>query len=489
MTQDSRTGLDIYDAKLRRVWYSFMAVYVCKYLLVSLAGWGFCWGIWILILRIIRQEGMVWLLGPVIGVIPIGVLCAVLAWRRTPNASRLKALLDGYSASGGLYMVTDEVDTESWQGHLSQCRSPRIQWQAKRSLVCASLALLFVLVAFLIPARFVEAVSGAGLDIEHVLEDITDQVEILAEEEIVTRIEAYELQEKIQEVRRQARTGEVGKTWESLDHLQEKLNQRAAEAAMSLLQQTETASRTQTLAQAMQLQGANFDEQVMAGSMEALARMLSQKLAEDLSLSHLDEALLKQIKAALESGQFDPADLAALADQMDMSKVQMRQCLARLCEGRLIDPSQLGLCDTVGQCDGEGLGAFLAQAGVCQDFNEVTTCFCSGNSSGSGGISRGRGDAPMWFGDASSEDGVGFKEQVLPRTAMPNLKDAQTVGVSLGDPTLSDSERGPSMSGALAGVKDSGSSAVSQQILPRHKHTVKRYFERQPSPTGKTDEH
>ena len=73
MTQDSRTRLDTYDAKLRRVWYSLMGVYVCKYLLVSLAGWGFCWGIWILVLRIIRQEGMVWLLGPVMGVIPIGV--------------------------------------------------------------------------------------------------------------------------------------------------------------------------------------------------------------------------------------------------------------------------------------------------------------------------------------------------------------------------------------------------------------------------------
>ncbi len=488
MTQDSRTILDVYDAKLKAMWYGFLGVYLCKYLLVSLAGWGFFWGIWILALRVMRQEGMVWLWGPALGLVPIGVVCAVLAWRRTPDASRLKALLDGHSASGGLYMVTDEVDTGSWQGRLSQCQCPRVHWQAKRSLVCASLALIFVLIAFLIPARFVEAVTGAGLDIEHVLEDITDQVEILAEEEIVTRIEAYELQETIREVRKQAQTGEAGKTWESLDHLQEKLNQRAAEAAMSLLQQTETASRTQTLAQAMQLQGANFDDETLAGSMEALARMLSQKLAEDLSLSDLDEALLKQIKAALESGQFDPADLSALANQMDLSKIQMRQCLTRLCEGRLIDPAQLSQCDAFSPCNGDGLGAFLCEAGVCQDFNEVTACFMGGNIPGRGGITRGRGDAPMWFNDASSEDGIGFKEQVLPRTAMPNLKDAQSVGVSLGDPTLSDSERGASTSGALAGVGDTGSSAVSQQILPRHKHTVKRYFERQQAPTGKIDE-
>ncbi len=97
---------------------------------------------------------------------------------------------------------------------------------------------------------------------------------------------------------------------------------------------------------------------------------------------------------------------------------------------------------------------------------------------GRGGLNRGRGDAPMTWKDPSSEEGSKFEEQTLPPASLAAIRDSQVVGASVGAPTLDDGG-GASSGGALAGAAAGGGSANTQVILPEHRGSVQRYFERE----------
>ena len=102
---------------------------------------------------------------------------------------------------------------------------------------------------------------------------------------------------------------------------------------------------------------------------------------------------------------------------------------------------------------------------ICQ----LTLSYCRG------GITRGRGDAPMTWKEESSADGAKFKESVLPPSS--RLSESQSVGVSRSVPELS-GDNVVAEHGALAGAQGSGGAANAQVVLPRHKQTVQRFFKR-----------
>lgn len=478
--REHETNQTLYDVSVKRLRSWLWCVYVCHYALLGWAIWGFLWGVWILGARLMHQEDPLWLFSPGLGVVPIIGVAIFAARKRIPDVTKLTALMDGYSRSGGLVMASDEMDTSAWQNRLVTCQSPRVQWQARRPVWMSVLSMSLVLLALLIPSRFMTAVTAQGMEVDPLLEDIREQIEVLAEEEIVTAVEEQELEDQVKAVRERAETGQMAQTWEALDHLQDKLNQQAAEAAQAMLQETERSSQIESLAQALNM-GMSFDDQIQAGAMEALSKMLAQKLAQDPNMSGLDPELLKQIEQALDAGELSSQDLGALCGQMCLSKAQMKQCLMNLHAVRLIDAGKLAQCDKLCQCNGEGLAEFLAGAGAICDFNEVVACCGVGMMPCRGGINRGPGPAPMMFAPTTTEDHVAFQEQVLPPSVQPDLENAQTMGVSIADPTVAAEDRQIGVSGALAGASDSGSATVSHRILPRHQRTVQRYFSRQQS--------
>lgn len=96
---------------------------------------------------------------------------------------------------------------------------------------------------------------------------------------------------------------------------------------------------------------------------------------------------------------------------------------------------------------------------------------------GSGGVTRGRGDAAISYGEQTSEEGFGFKEQVLPFSQLQGLRDSMLMGLSLGQP-LEAIGRKPGAGGALAGSASGGGEAAKHKVLPRHRSAVERYFSR-----------
>ncbi|MDH3583433.1 MAG: hypothetical protein OER86_04385, partial [Phycisphaerae bacterium] len=204
---------------------------------------------------------------------------------------------------------------------------------------------------------------------------------------------------------------------------------------------------------------------------------------EDFALIDPDQAEAMQQQMAPPGGepmQLTPEQMKQLqkmAAACEAGKGELAEGLKRLVDAGLLDPKALGECRAAGKCDGKGLAKFLAWNGKAGSCAALVAAWCAGNKPGRGGITRGRGDAPLTWKDPSSEQGVKFKEQVLPPSDFSAMKQSQLVGVSVGAPKLAERvEAGSSV--ALRRAAAAGGSAAKQTVLPRHRAAVERYFDR-----------
>ncbi len=129
-----------------------------------------------------------------------------------------------------------------------------------------------------------------------------------------------------------------------------------------------------------------------------------------------------------------------------MSKAQLQAMMQRMAEQGLIDPQQVRAMQAA-------------------------------SKPGRGGVNRGRGDAAMTWRDPTSEEGAAFDEKTLPPASLRSIKDSELIGASVGAPTKAEGDRS-SETGALAGAEADGGAANRQIVLPKHRGSVERYFER-----------
>ncbi len=101
---------------------------------------------------------------------------------------------------------------------------------------------------------------------------------------------------------------------------------------------------------------------------------------------------------------------------------------------------------------------------------------------GRGGVSRGRADAPMMWGDESAGQLDRFQAKVLPRSQRFDPESSATLGVGAAAPTVRPDAEG-------AGLTDTGKAdprlSWRRRLSPRHKRAVKDFF-RSDAMAGKT---
>ena len=93
---------------------------------------------------------------------------------------------------------------------------------------------------------------------------------------------------------------------------------------------------------------------------------------------------------------------------------------------------------------------------------------------GQGGINRGRGDAPISFGDESDAQGVKFQEVVLPPGTLADPEHRVLKLTSKApqvDPGAAAGRRGGRVQGPAA-----GGATWNRRLRPRHRGVVKKYF-------------
>ena len=456
--------MNIDNKTIRKFRIKMAALLILKKILAVATVWGLIWGTVVIVLRVAIGMPPLTLWTGAIGLI-FAIGCAVvLALRQLPTRTALRASLDKHSGAGGLMMAAETVELGSWRKQMPFIKSPRLRWRGGAYWARFGGAVLFVCVSLLIPQRFVEISKAQSLDVREEVKQLAAGIDVLEEEEIIELAEAEMLEKKLDQLQGEASGEDPVKTWESLDHLADTLSQESADAAQDALSETEHLTEAETLSEGLINEGSEMDAELLAESMAALSGLVQEAAQENALLA----AQLPDLKG--------PEDLLTLeqlkeiSDALRFTKGDIYDRLMKLHEVNLIDLETLKACEKLGQCDSDGLAAFLAENADSKSVVECIGGWCRG-------IGRGPGHAPMTWNDGTTEEGAKFKAEALPFSDIASLEDSEIVGLSIGAPSVETSSL-PPQSGGLNSATAGGGSSFTQTVLPRHKGAVKRYFER-----------
>ncbi len=460
--------MNVENRAIRKFRIKMAVLLILRKVLFVATAWGLLWGTVVIVLRAaIGMPRLPLLAGGAALILAVGWAVAA-ALRQLPGRSAVRASLDKHSASGGLVMAAETADLGDWKNVLSPVRIPALRWRGTISWARFAGAVLFVCVSFLIPQRFVQISRAEPLDIREEANQLAAGIDVLKEEEIIELTQAQTLEQKLAEIQAEASGEDPVKTWEALDHLTDLLSQESKEAAEDALAATERLTEAETLAEALTNEGSDMEAGLMAESMMALSGMVEEAAKEDAALA----SKLPELEGDLSS--LTPEQLKAISDALRLSKRDISDRLANLIDVNLIELDTLKACEKLGQCNSEGLAAFLAENSEKMSVSECVGLWCR---NALGGINRGPGHVPMAWSEGASADGAKFQAEILPLSNITSLEDSEVMGLSSAAPTVEKSGVAP-RSGGLDGATAGGGSSVTQTVLPRHKGAVKRYFER-----------
>jgi hypothetical protein len=265
---------------------------------------------------------------------------------------------------------------------------------------------------------------------------------------------------------------------EALSRLAKEMDKAALEAAAKAARRAEELAKAEALAEALRSSQGKVPPNRLTEAMGELAARLGKAAAEsELLRKQLGPALAK----ALESGAIDPEMLKKLADVLRDDKAGLAKQLGRLQEAGLLDSKMMEEVAKSFAADPERLAAMLKQAGANASVAELVEKYGAG---GRGGDGKGPGKTGMTFGRPSSEEGVGFKGSILPPASQKALRDGGVAEVGARAPGPPKPGGSAAQSGAMGAAAAGGGSANTGVVLPRHRGTVGRYFER-PAPPAK----
>jgi hypothetical protein len=470
--------MNVHERTISHLRRRLAGLLVLRQVVTLLTAWAFLWGTVVLVLRAALAVSPIHLLWGLVAVPALLGLAAAMALKRLPSSAVVRAVLDRASGSGGLLLAAAEQDLGAWQRALPPVPPLRVRWHGRRAWVLLGTGILFLGIGLAFPQRLVSLAQSRTLEIGKEVERLTGQLEVLKEEAILEAARAESLKQKLGRLKAEASGEDPVKTLEALDHVQNVASRAAKEAAEGAVQKTEQLAKAEALAEALHQAAGQIEPRIEAEAMAELAALAQKAAAETKLLDrHLDGATLKACKAA----RLTPDQLRRLAEALRGSKKDLAAMMEKLRRANLIDLETLAQCDQAGRCNGAALAECLKGARGKESVADLLSrCLGKGNRPGRGGVTEGPGAAELTWGKESSDEGVKFKEEILPPAAVAALKESRLVGLGKSAPSV---EKGnaPSFPGALGQTRPDGGSAQTQVILPRHRGAVERYFERAPS--------
>ena len=390
-----------------------------------------------------------WLwIAPLLATIPAVILCM----RRAYRPSEIVALADSLSGGHGTLLTLLETHDSRWSGttaveSLSRLSMPRLRpWQRLGPVLASA---IFLAVSILVPQRMLTGPANTILANDMVA-DLKGTLEELKTQELLTPEEEKNLEQEIERIRKDAIERMDASSWEAADTLREKIAAGLSQKEDAMNWAEESLARFAAAAQAgVPSSAAQTDE---------LAKAI-EKLAENGMLGDAPADLQKLLggEDAIAGGQVklpsDPKALrrlaAALAQHLGDRSLRFSELRRLPREAGRFDPSEFGEFDYDDTKEGNG-------------------------KPGSGGLSRGRADADLTWGDESIPFDR-FKSVSLPPGSVRSPDDWSPVAELPGAP-----KEAPERSAASSGLQfegTSGQAAWRRTLAPRHYSAVKRYFE------------
>ena len=398
-----------------------------------------------------------------LGVIPALGLAWWLSGRGRRGRWESVARLDSALQSGGLLMMLSELPSEhltgdQWTKALPQVEQawkhaiPRVR--PKRFASFLALPLVFAVGACFVPLR--EGTSGfilrntVGQQAAQELEALLNSIE---KEQVLDEEEKQQLKEEIEKIAEETReTPLTHEKWETVDALRERMKVRLESAAMIALQASDAAA----------LLSANAgDAELSLERVELLEKDLGealQKLANKGVFKGAPEELQEQLARLLKNGKLRlPQEGAERQELLD----ELREFLDE--ENRKLSE----LREKCSNCKGDGEGEGECEGGQCQAN--------AGNRPGRGGVTRGRGDAELTWGDEADKQGTKFKEVVLPKGMLDQPKD-DIVAIQKTAPNEEAADSAP-RSARRDDEAAAGQATWNRKLNPRHRNAVRKYFD------------
>lgn len=411
------------------------------------------------------------------------VPAAIAAWRRTPSAAQCLAWLDAAGSSGGLLLMAGHPGAEAWKDRLpASLPEPRLRWREPRRPAIWLASAAFAAAVVLMPARLVHAVLAAPLDLSPLIAPLQEKAAALIEPD-VTPPESLENWRKELEASAALQDGtDPARALEALDQLREQIEQAGAQTADQLMQEQELMRAAQAAAESIQGAFAEGGANSEAANASSLAAFNQFAAGQEWPAS-LTNTLPADLLAALPAGTLTPEQLEALSKLLkDAGDLKAGQ-LGRLVDAQLVEASRCppgSLCTNGTACEA-ALARFL---GDQEGGEALAACFSGEGKPGRGGVSRGRGDAPLTWTDPASSAGIGFKDIKLTSASTPSLETAKPIGFSAAAPDATPVASAV-QPGALAGAAPAPQAGRQAVILPRHRAAVDRYFQSTPAPERK----
>ncbi|MFV0445763.1 MAG: hypothetical protein ACK5Q5_19460 [Planctomycetaceae bacterium] len=459
---------------LRRLWFGQFLQRAGEWL----AGFLIAFGMVVLLTKRLMPDVWPHVLWLAVGSVPVAGLAWWLSRRDAFTSRDSVALLDRSLRADGLLMTLTEVPAEEWDQRLPQLEAawrdslPRLR--PRRFATYIALPLAFAIGVCFIPLRKIISSDvpppvTAGQQATQRLEQLlaaVQKAEVLEEQEEDQLTE--EIRKLVEETRRTPLTHEK---WETVDALEQQLRMQLNKAQ---LQSDKLMAAANLLAMAAAGEGPELTEEQLEQLEDELLETLMKKddqksgSAESGAMSDgLTDLLQRLTKGGTQAARLpsDPVERQKLLDELREHLNLEQQQLAELRK----------------QCQGEeGENGKCAQCGgLCENGQQLCgQCagdIAGGQQPGQGGVSRGRGDAELTWGDESNEQGVRFKESVLPPGYLEDPKD-EVVGVRLTAPKVE-----PAATAARGAARDSqvttGSETWERKLRPRHKQVVQQFFD------------
>ena len=378
------------------------------------------------------------------------MVTACLTLNRRYSRLEIAVITDSLGGGNGTLLAILETKDGSWNGALAALSRVSLPGLSiRRHVWPVFTAAAFLIIALLLPQR-VLTMTDNGVAATEIAADLKATVAKLKEEELVTPAEEKKLDEEIERIRKGALQHMDSSSWEAADALREKAVASVTEKHDALKWAQESLARFTVAAQSGD---SNVEAQTQELA-ESIARLQESGLLADLPME-LQKMLGSQY--AIAGGKVrlpsDPGSLRRLTEMLSAHLAQRERQFRDIA----------GLRREFGRFDPSDYPEFNYERGPDGD-----------GDPGTGGLNRGRGDAPMTWGKETKRFN-GFKAVPLPPGSVRSPDDWAPVATLPGAPKASPQLSVPRES--LHYGTAPGQEAWRRTLAPRHQTAVKKYFE------------
>jgi hypothetical protein len=406
-------------------------------------------------------------------------------WRRFKlTDAQMLALMDYHNRGGGLWMAQDRLDPAVWHRYRPRLQAPQVSVRSVRPGLLLLGSLFYVAAAAIVPQREAPLLVQRPLELKQLVQELKAEADALQQADLVDPSQMETIRNALETVEDLASGKDPLKAWDTLDQAKESLAQAADQQAEKALKALQDAAQTESLAEAIQTAMRDAGGSG-AGGMTGMAGMAELRGAlADLAMEATRSGLPAWSNSAahLDASTLSPTEMAELLNQLQEYRGAIQANLRSLSRCTSLNPALRSGCAKSGLCS--NASAAKAELAACLGGDSTGTpvgsLTCTSGRPGSGGNSRGRGDAALSWTEGSSEANAGFKAEALNPAARSDQQSGVKLGTTFAAPEIKPGEK--STGAAWQGAGNNGGEGRPVRVYPQHRASVGRYFQREDKP-------